>query len=454
MTQAARNLTALMERRIESALAPGRFISYIANSDFVRELEVAERKIACMVVTDPGRAASLYESFLAGCYAKAEEIDDSSGSFGQFVGELFCGWIKARQASGAGPDDTAARLLLWMDDDPYGFCYQLERDVAKVLDKTGLAALEKSIRGRFESAATAECVSGQSTQQNPSYQRRRSSEMLRTIYLNRKDVDSYSALCEATELTAQDCHALATMLVTCGKREDALSWVERGCLLGNPAPSGSMASHDLARLKRKLLTMLGRGDEAIQEAWAEFCKHPSKCSYDELMKYVPKAEHTTWHKRAIDKAQGTDLPLLMQLLVETKELEHLADLVGQSTDSALEGVSHYTTEPAAKKLEKTNPEIAARLWRAQGMRIVNAKKSKYYNAALENFGRARRCYERAGLAVNWRRVVDEVRAEHRRKTGFMVGFEEVVAGSDPRKRPSFLESAKSCWGRPQPRDKQ
>jgi hypothetical protein len=39
-------------------------------------------------------------------------------------------------------------------------------------------------------------------------------------------------------------------------------------------------------------------------------------------------------------------------------------------------VSHYNTQPAAKKLEKPHPDLAARLWRAQGMRIVDAKKSK------------------------------------------------------------------------------
>jgi len=54
----------------------------------VRDLEAAEKQIALLVLTEPKRAVSLYESFLAGCYAKAEEIDDSSGSFGQFVGEL------------------------------------------------------------------------------------------------------------------------------------------------------------------------------------------------------------------------------------------------------------------------------------------------------------------------------------------------------------------------------
>ncbi|MBI1876292.1 MAG: hypothetical protein HYS05_20700 [Acidobacteria bacterium] len=37
------------------------------------------------------------------------------------------------------------------------------------------------------------------------------------------------------------------------------------------------------------------------------------------------------------------------------------------------------------------------LRRLYRLRIVNAKKSKYYDAALSNFERARRCFERAGL---------------------------------------------------------
>jgi hypothetical protein len=454
MTMARRNPTTQMERRIESALAPGRFISYNVNFEFLRELEAAEKQIARTVPTKPDRAASLYESFLAGCYAKADEIDDSSGSFGQFVGELFCGWTKARQAACADPDVTAARLLVWMDNDPYGFCYKMERNAAKVLDKAGLAAFEKLVRARFEAAGTAPSVPGQSAGRNLDYQRRRSSEMLRAVYINQKDVEAYATLCEATELTAQDCHALAKMMVARRKPEDALCWVERGLTLGKQVPSASKASYDLARLKCELLANLGRGDEAIREAWAEFCKHPSKYSYDDLMKHVPQAEYATWHKKAIEEAMGTDLDSLMQLLLETKELEMLGDLVGQSRDSALEAVSHYTTEPAAKRLEKTRPEIAARLWRAQGMRIVNAKKSKYYNAALENFQRARGCYEKAGLAADWWRVVNEVRAEHRRKTGFMPGFEEVAAGANPSKKRSFLERAKMCWAMPPAKDKQ
>ena len=71
------------------------------------------------------------------------------------------------------------------------------------------------------------------------------------------------------------------------------------------------------------------------------------------------------------------------------------------------------------------------------MRILKAKKSKYYDAALRDFERARRCYERAGLAAEWQRVVGEVRTDHRRKTSFLPRFEEVVNASGPSQEPAF-----------------
>lgn len=445
MTRKPRGLTGQMEQLIESALAPGRFISYYANFDFVGDLEAAEKQIASLAPTAPESAVSLYETFLAGCYEKAEEIDDSSGSFGQFVDELFCGWIKARQAAGADPDETATRLLAWMDDDRYGFCYQLEKDAAKAFNQAGLAAFEKQVRARFESVAPPMPAPAGSSRRNPDYQRRRCGEILRAVYLARKNVDAYAALGEATELTALDCHALATMLASRRKPAEALSWVERGLLLDKNDPHGSMAGHDLAHLKRDLLTKLGRGNEALDAAWAEYRAHPHKYSYEDLMKYVPKAERRAWHEKAIEAAKGPDLASLIELLLETKETERLAALVRQSDDAAIEGVSHHASEPAAKNLEKTHPDVAARLWRAQGMRVVKAKKSRYYDAALSNFERARRCYEKAGLVADWQRVVSEVRSEHHRKTGFISGFEEIVAGSGPSEKPSFLERAKARW---------
>jgi hypothetical protein len=434
-----------IEQAIELALNPGVVIPDRACFSFVSDLDGVAAKIATLVVSEPSRAVTLYETFLAAAHAKAEELDDSSGSFGQFVGDLYCGWIKARQAAGANRDETATRLLSWMDNDDYGFCHGLEKNAAKAFDQAGLAAFVTQVRARFAAAAKADQKTEIRFKDSADYLRRRWGEVLRALHAAQNDVAAYIALADETGLTAQDCHAIATLLVGRRKPEEALGWVERGIDLDKQAPHASMAGHDLAKLKRDLLTKLGRGGEALDAAWADYRAHPSKYTYEDLMKYVPKAERHTWHEKAIEVIGGTDLSSAMELLLATKELERLADLVRQTTDEALQGLSHYTTEPVAKKLEKPHPDLAARLWRAQGMRIINAKKSKYYAAALSNFESAKRCFERAGLDAEWQKTMGEVRAEHYRKSGFMLGFERLAAGIGPSDEPSFLERAKARW---------
>jgi hypothetical protein len=432
---------------MELALNPGVFIPDQACCSFVSELEEVAAIIAKLTRAGPARAAALYETFLAGCYEKAEELHDSSGSFGQFTGDLICKWIKARQASGADPDETAARLLAWMDDDPYALCYDIEKDASKAFDKAGLAAFERQIRTRFEAAGTVKPAQGKALGREPEYLRRRGSEILRTIYLAQRNLAAYIALTTQTGLTAKDCHAVATMLVTRRKPDEALAWVKRGVALDRENPHGcTMAGYQLIGLHRELLTRLGRGNEALEDAWAEFLEEPGKYSYAELMKFVPKAGRAAWHEKAMDAASGDDLHSLIELFLEVKEMKRLAELVRGATDQALEQLSDYSAEPAAKKLEKAHPDLAARLWRAQGMRIVNKSKSKYYDAALTNFERARCCYERAGLGAEWADTVHHIRANHHRKTGFMPGFEALAAGAGRAAEPSFLERAKTRWG--------
>lgn len=438
MTRKPRMKRDPLEQAIELALEPGRFIADRACYAFVSDLEEVADRIAELIDPDPLRAAALYETFLAGCYEKVEEVDDSSGSLGQFVEELFCGWTRARQEAEADPDETASRLLAWMDDDLYGFCYGLEERLAKVLDKAGGAALIKHIRARFDQAATT-------TEDQAGADRRRWGQALRALYRARKNLGAYMAIAEESGITPADCHAIATLLVGRRKPAEAHTWVERGLELEKGERIGSRYGYELAQLERKLLTKLGRGNEALDAAWADFRKHPSKYTYDDLMKLVPKAERKKWHEQAMEAAKGGDLASLLELFMAAGEMERLADLIRRSVDAELEALSHYSTEPAAGKLEKKWPDLAARLWLAQGMRIIKAKKSKYYDAALRNFERAQGCFERAGLLAEWEKTVAEVRADHRRKSNFMPGFEALVAGRGPSREPSFLERAKARW---------
>ncbi len=138
---------------LERALDLGEFISYNRSWDFVRDLEDVKHKIDALVKEGHAeRAVSLYEIFLSGCYEKANEIDDSGGDLGMFFEDLFCAWINARQKAKYNPEETVQNILRWMDNDEYGFCYNIESNVVKALNKRSVRLFETAIKSRFEKA--------------------------------------------------------------------------------------------------------------------------------------------------------------------------------------------------------------------------------------------------------------------------------------------------------------
>ena len=434
----------MIDHAMEHALKLGDFIDYGAAWSFVAELEEVAEQIEKLLPEESELAVKLYETFIAGCYEKAEEIDDSSGNLGMFVGDLFCGWIKARQAAGADAEKTVESLLRWMDKDDYGFCYQLEREAVKVLNRDGLSHFATHVRKRFDAARRPSMPANEDrhTQQNTSYRQRYWSGVLKTIHAAQRDLNAYVSLCQETELAPVDCEIIAGMLQARRKPERALEWVERGLDLEKQHTGGQGSSYKLDEMKRKLLVKLGQSDEALASAWTEFEKFPCKLAYDQLMKYVPKGERTIWHDRAMNASDQADLDFIIELWLATREMDRLVERLRTAPHQELESLSHYTTEPAAKKLARLHPDVAAKLYRALGMRILNSRKSRYYDAALSHFEQAKRCYKKAGDDQTWRTLVEEILRTHRRKSAFMPGFEKLIQGKRPYAGFSFAERTK------------
>jgi hypothetical protein len=433
-----------MERSIEAALQPGHFIAWNEGYAFTSGLRQAEGEIARLAASDPMRAVALYETFIAGCNEKAEEVDDSDGELGMFAGGLFCGWIKARQAAGADRSETAKLLLAWMDDDPYGFCNDLGRDAVKVLDRAGLKAFEQEVRARFDQASAA---IDKREDRVRNYECQRWGEILKSIYSQQRDIEKYFDLTAQTELNETDCEAIAAMYQEKRKLADALAWVERGLKTDTRSGLERRVGIKLGEMRRALLVKLGRGGEALDSAWEEFQAHPGKFTYEELMRYVPNVERGPWHERAMEASEKGDLDSLIELWLGAKEIARLAKRLDCASNTQLESLSHYVTEPAAERLARTHPGVAAKVFRALGVRIIDAGLSKYYYAALSNLERARTCYQRAGLDQQWEALVAEIRRDHHRKTGFMPGFERIVAGAGPSREPSFLDRARGRWAK-------
>jgi uncharacterized Zn finger protein len=330
-----------------------------------------------------------------------------------------------------------------MEDDPYGFCHDLERGVVKVLDKKGLEVFVRQVRSKFESALTQD----NEEKHFPSYERRRWGGVLKTLLAAQRNVDAYIALCEQTELEPKDCKTIAELYRSRRHPEDALSWVDRGLEIARSDSGKSYEEYELRELKRALLVKIGRPKDALQSAWSEFEAHPSTFTYKELMRYVPAKEKIVWHQKAMAASEEGDLSSQIELWLEKKENDRLVSRLHRATDEELEDLNHYWTQPVAHKVERSHPDVSARVYRALCMRIVNAGKSKYYDAALGHTERAKKCYTKANCDADWQAVIADVRKRHFRKKGFMDGFEDIVTDAPNQVEPCFLERAKARWTR-------
>ena len=86
---------------IESAMRPGHFIGWNQGASFVSGLRQVETEIVNLVNDNPVRAVAAFETFIAACNLKAEEIDDSDGELGMFAGGLFLR-LDSGEAGGGG----------------------------------------------------------------------------------------------------------------------------------------------------------------------------------------------------------------------------------------------------------------------------------------------------------------------------------------------------------------
>lgn len=417
---------------MEEALSPGSFVGWRDSSAFVAALEDVKGQIDALVDEGgaPARAVDLYELFIAACHEKAEEVDDSDGGFGTFVGSLFLGWIRARQSAGAPPDETAATLLSWIDEDDFGFCNRLEESAVEALDRKGLSAYECAVRREW-------LDSGSGKGNEADFRRRQAFNALRSIYAMRGDVAGYEEVCEeAGALEPADCQKLAEICMRRRRPEDALAWIERGLSIEESGARPRRSAWGLPGMKRKVLKKLGRGEEALSSSWEAYCRRPTTYSYEDLMEFVPKADRGEWRRKALDIVDGAGLIERIPLLVKLKEWGRLSDLVQETSREDLMSLSHYTTQPAAENLGRKHPAAAAKLHVALGLRILVAKKSKYYDAALGHIEKARAFLLETSLGDEWEKLVTEIRSEHSRKSAFMPGFERIVEG---RREPTFMD---------------
>ncbi len=426
-------------RDMEYALNPGSFINYSRSWDFVSELHKIRKRLDSMA--EKGNAkevVKLFEIFLAGSYEKANEIDDSGGNFGVFLRDLFCSWVKARQLAGMSPEETVKQVFSWFKNDTYGFCFEIEGELAGVFGKKEFRLFEREYLKRLEEALEKE-----SGGKEHSWDVKINTEILKQIYKTREKVASYLNICEKVYFTPADCQALAEIYKSRKKYVRALEFTDKGIVLQKRDKRSGSSACALTQLKRRLLSLTGKKEEALGEAWKEFEKYPAEYNYKELMEYVPENKRDAWHKKAIAKAKVAKLSTTVRLLIYLKEADILADKILDEEEQELERIGYYRLKAPLKILAKTHPRAAAKIYKVLAMEIVKAGRSQHYKYALSHLARAREIY--GPRSDEWKSVEKYIDREHSRKRSFYPEFRKIASGEPLPKQKSFEQKAREKW---------
>jgi len=430
-------------KKIETALQPGQYIDYNQASSFIRGLEKIKNNL--IHDSDAKRAVGLFEIFISGCYDKVEEIDDSGEDLSMFFQELFILWINARQKADFCANETVKIIIRWMDNDDYGFCYKIEKDLSHALDEKGYLLFLKHFEDSFEKAYIP--FKDQESKYLYDYPHTviKLVKSLIEIYMSKADIKSYIALMNKIRVSPLDCENIASLYVAKNQFNDALEWIDKGISLEKERKWHNQSGWALSKTRRKLLWKLGRHDDAFADVWEDFMRSPCVYAYEEAMEYISKDEMQEWHTKAMNIAEDGSLRNYLNICVFTGELEALTDRILSVKQEELEKAIDYGSDDIAKVLEKDYKEASARIYRIIAMQIVGRGKSKYYKSALIYFQKTKILYEKIGQKKEWLELVYEMRKLHKRKYSFIGPFEEIVAGKTMKSQESFETKARNCW---------
>ena len=410
------------------ALQPGRFLGSTKEIfRLIRRLEGIQGKIRGILKRGrAGEALGLFWILLQKVLEKAPELGGSGGAYALFFEGLFCDWVRARQAAGADPRETARVYLAWAEKDNWGFFLDLHKNLVSVLDPPGFQAFLWAVRGKLASMAHGKGREGLG------YDRAHWVEVLKCLLAGAGDAGAFLAFCRREGMNAGDFDALAGILEKQGERVEALAWVEEG--LDHFARHGG-GFWDCSRLeerKKRLLHLLGRKREVLALEWKTFQKSPCLSNFQDLMEAAPEEERPRWRERALAVGEKGSLGGALDLFLGLREWDRLARRVARAKLEELEELGWPLARKTAQALEGRHPGQAARIFGFLALSRLEGGSSRGYSIALRDFQRARDAYLEAGLESRWAALVEEARKRHGAKRRLMAGLEKIADGGGKR----------------------
>ncbi len=404
------------------------FVSWRQQSAFARELADLIGMIQARVVPDdPGEAFELLWAFLQLAPSIFERSDDSNGTIGGVMSDAMEALSDLAPQLNVDSTILADRVFEALQDNGYGEFDGAIPALAEAFGSDGLAQL-KTLAQTAEATPLIEAdlarydfVDDPERQREMAFEaRNRSAGMiLQDVADLEGDVDAYMARYSAEQLTfhtiAPD---VAQRLLAAGRAEDALKIVTNARDGDRRSP---FETPKLNQVHVECLDALGRGDEARDSLWQEFCQTLSADSLRQHLRRLPDFEDIETEDCARTLAMAhPDMMTALGFFLEWPDLRSAAALL-ETRNAELEGNAYYHLTPAANALEADHPLAATLARRAMIFDALKNNRSKRYGYAATHLAE---CGASDGQISDYQThpthsaFIEELRKLHPRKSAF------------------------------------
>jgi len=267
-----------------------------------------------------------------------------------------------------------------------------------------------------------------------SSRRFRITQIMQTLAELAGDVDAVAEVLARDQSSPYQLVRIAELYANAGRYDDALAWAEKGLALHGWSDSR------LVEAAAQGYHRAGRGQDAVQVAWAAYNAAPSLRTYRQLSEHANRAKlWPDWHDKAIASlreriATGQRKPARgragawagpgvdSSTLVEVHLHDGDVDLAWAEAGSS--GCRRDLWLELARRREGEHPLDAIPIWQGEIERVIDAKNNQAYAEAVEFIARVGRLMTAADHGPDFLPYLVGLRAKHKPKRNLMKLFDE------------------------------
>ena len=413
---------------LDDALETGGFVHYREAYDYASGVEEVIESLEDLLRAGQAKGViELAEHGLEAVEQCLENVDDSDGWMGGHLDRLQELHLEACRQARPDPVDLAERLFEWEMATDFDTFYKAAAVYAEILGEAGLAAYRRLAEADWAKVRTL----GPGDDDPQRYGRRHGiTSVMEAVAEASGDLDALVAVKSRDLSFPYAFLQIAEICQDAGNPDLALDWAERGWR----AFSGTQRDERLRAFIAEAYQGRGRHDEAVTLVWEAVAETPSLETFRQLEQHAGRAgQWPAWREKALvlireriadRQAKPPDQPSWMRppsrdhsLLVQI--LLHEGDQDGAWREAETGGCSEGLWLALAERRETSHPGDSVRVYKGHVAALLRNTGNRIYEEAVGFLEKIRTLLARSGQEAEFRLLVTEIRATHRRKRNLM-----------------------------------